>query len=148
MNPRSFWLLATAATAVLASPASALSMTVEQIVAIALQSNPQVLSARARWDAAEHSVSRNYAPADPIFTYGSFDSPTNGIDHASAHALQGSASFQFPGKGYLQARSATRRAQIARLTYEAAVRDVRPEPKSSITSSRLMTCWLRMCQRL
>jgi outer membrane protein TolC len=39
--------------------------------------------------------------------------------------LQGSASFQFPGKGYLQGNTAKRTAEIARLTYDAAVRDVR-----------------------
>ncbi len=119
------WLLMAIPTVVLALPTSALTMTVEQFVSIALQSNPGVRSARARWNAAEHSVDQNYAPADPIFTYGSSDSPTNGFDYASAHELQASASFQFPGKGYLQAKSAERTAQIARLAYEAAVRDVR-----------------------
>lgn len=100
-------------------------MTVEQIVAIALEANPQVRAARARWNGAKHAVRQNYAPADPTFTYGSFDSPTNGLDHASAHAMQSGVAFQFPGKALLQAESAKRAADIARLTYEAAVRDVR-----------------------
>jgi outer membrane protein, heavy metal efflux system len=100
-------------------------MSIEQIISMALQSNSQVRAARARWTSAEHAVLQNYAPADPIFNYGSWDSPTNGIDHASLHQLQGSESFQFPGKGYLQGNSAKRTAEIARLTYDAAVRDVR-----------------------
>jgi outer membrane protein, heavy metal efflux system len=122
MNIR-LMLLATIAPLAVSLPATAMS--IEQIIAMALQSNPQVRAARARWTAAEHGVVQNYAPADPIFTYGSWDSPTNGVDHASLHALQGSASFQFPGKGYLQGNSAKRTAEIARLTYDAAVRDVR-----------------------
>ncbi len=106
-------------------PVGASSMTIDQAVSIALQANPEIRATRARWNAAMHSVDQNYAPADPTFTYGSFDSPTNGFDHASSHALQAGASFQFPGKGYLQAKSAERSAEIARLTYEAALRDVR-----------------------
>jgi cobalt-zinc-cadmium efflux system outer membrane protein len=105
--------------------ATASPVGVEQIISMALQSNPQVRAARARWKAAEHAVAQNYAPADPLFTYGSVDSPTNGIDHASEHVVQGSESFQFPGKGYLQGNIAKRSAEISRLIYEAAVRDVR-----------------------
>ena len=87
---------------------SAAPMSIDEVVALALRVNPQVRAARARWNSAMHSVQQNYAPADPIFTYSSLDSPTNGIDHASAHALQGNASFQFPGKALLQAESAKR----------------------------------------
>jgi outer membrane protein, heavy metal efflux system len=118
-------LLATIAPVAVSLPAAASTMSVEQIISMALQSNPQVRAARARWIAAEHGVVQNYAPADPIFSYGSWDSPTNGFDHASLHALQGSASFLFPGKGYLQGNSAKRTAEIARLAYDAAVRDIR-----------------------
>lgn len=39
--------------------------------------------------------------------------------------MQGSESFQFPGKGYMQGNIAKRTAEIARLGYDAALRDVR-----------------------
>ena len=61
------------------------ALTVEQVVALTLEANPQVRAARARWYAASHSINQNYAPADPILSYGNFDSPTDGIDHASSH---------------------------------------------------------------
>lgn len=105
-------------------------MTIDEVVALALRVNPQVLAARARWNSAMHSIAQNYAPADPIFTYGSLDSPTNGIDHASEHMIQGNAAFQFPGKALLQAESAKRSAEIARLAYEAWVRDVGTRTKT------------------
>lgn len=62
--------MATIATLFFWLSVSAWSMGVEQIVSLALQSNPQVRAARARWLAAEHSVVQNYAPVDPIFSYG------------------------------------------------------------------------------
>jgi cobalt-zinc-cadmium efflux system outer membrane protein len=125
MNIRLVLLLAVIPAVAVSLPAPASTISIEQIISMALESNPQVRAARARWTAAEHSVVQNYAPADPIFTYGSWDSPTNGIDHASLHALQGFVSLQFPGKGYLQGDTAQRTAEMARLTYDAAVRDVR-----------------------
>jgi outer membrane protein, heavy metal efflux system len=106
-------------------PAGASTLSIDQLVVMALESNPQVRAARARWTAAQHAIVQHYAPADPLFTYGSVDSPTNGIDHASEHVVQGSESFQFPSKGYLQANIAKRSAEISHLIYEAAVRDVR-----------------------
>jgi len=106
------------------------ALTVEQVVALALEANPQVRAARARWYSAGHSINQNYAPADPILSYGNFDSPTDGIDHASSHSLQVSQALQFPGKALLQAESAKRTAAIARLTYEAALRDIRAQAET------------------
>jgi cobalt-zinc-cadmium efflux system outer membrane protein len=106
-------------------------LTVEQVVALALEANPQVRAARARWYSASHSVNQNYAPADPTFSYGNLDSPTNGFDRASSHSLQVSQPLQFPGKALLQAEKAKRTAAIARLTYEATLRDVRAQAETA-----------------
>jgi outer membrane protein, heavy metal efflux system len=124
MNIRLMLLLAIAPL-VPPLPAGASTLSIDQLVVMALESNPQVRAARARWTAAQHAIVQHYAPADPILTYGSIDSPTNGINHASEHALQAFQSFQFPGKAYLQANIAKRSAEISRLIYEAAVRNVR-----------------------
>src|SRR5208282_3080816 len=106
------------------------TLTADQVIALALEANPQVRAARARWYSANHSINQNYAPADPILSYGNFDSPTDGIDHASSHSLQVSQALQFPGKALLQADSAKRTAAIARLTYEAALRDIRAQAET------------------
>lgn len=44
------------------------------LVEIAIEVNPQVRSLRAQWEAAQHQILQNYAPADPVFTYGNVDS--------------------------------------------------------------------------
>jgi outer membrane protein, heavy metal efflux system len=125
MNTRLRLLLATLPAILVALPAPASTLSVEQVIVLALQSNPQVRAAHARWTAAEHAVLPHYVPADPTLSYGSVDSPTNGITQASEHALQAFQQFQFPGKGYLQGKVAERTSEIARLNYEATVRDVR-----------------------
>ena len=94
-----------------------------QLVEIAIESNPQVRSMRAQWDAAQHQILQNYAPADPIFTYLHEESDRDFDAATHSHGL--AANFQFPGEAFLQADQAKRTAEIARLTYEAAVRDLR-----------------------
>ncbi len=98
-------------------------LTVEQLVEVAIEVNPQVRAAKEQWDAAQHQILQNYAPADPTFSYANVDSSKN--FNAAVHAHSFSENFQFPGEALLQADEARRTAEIARLTYEAAVRDLR-----------------------
>jgi cobalt-zinc-cadmium efflux system outer membrane protein len=98
-------------------------LTIEQLVEVAIEVNPQVRATKEQWDAAQHQILQNYAPADPTFTYGNLDSSKD--FNAAVHAHSFSESFQFPGKALLQADEAKRTAAIAGLTFEAAVRDLR-----------------------
>ena len=98
-------------------------LTVEQLVEVAIEVNPQLRAAKEQWDAAQHQILQNYAPVDPVFTYGNLDSSKH--FNAGAHTHNITESFQFPGEAFLQADEARRTAEIARLTYEAAVRDLR-----------------------
>jgi outer membrane protein, heavy metal efflux system len=98
-------------------------LTVGQLVEVAIEVNPQVRAMKEQWDAAQHQILQNYAPADPTFTYGNLDSSKD--FNAAVHAHSFSESFQFPGKALLQADEAKRTAAIAGLTYEAAMRDLR-----------------------
>jgi len=102
-----------------------------QVVDIATEVNPQVRAARDRWYSAMHQIRQNYAPADPILGYANVDSATNGFDQASLHALSVTMPLQFPGKAMLQADKAKRSAEIARLTYEATLRDVRAQTETA-----------------
>jgi outer membrane protein, heavy metal efflux system len=126
-----------------AAGASAAGLSVAQVVALALAVNPRVRAAKARWQSATHSVTQNYAPADPLLGFFSVDSPTNGFDHASLQTFQVSESFQFPGKAILQGNNAWRNAEIARLSYEAIVRDVRTRTKAECYQLALDTAMAR-----
>ena len=96
----------------------------DQLVEIAIETNPQVKAARARWNAAEHQILQNYAPADPTFDYLNVDS-RKGLGQAATHSHVFNQAFQFPGKALLQADQAKRNARIARLAYDATIRDIR-----------------------
>jgi outer membrane protein, heavy metal efflux system len=98
-------------------------LTIEQLVEIAIEVNPQVRATKEQWDAAQHQILQNYAPADPIFTYGNVDSSKD--FNAALHSHAVSENLQFPGEAFLQADESRRTAEIARLTYEEAVRDLR-----------------------
>lgn len=102
-----------------------------QLVEIATEVNPQVRAARDRWYSAMHQIKQNYAPADPLLGYANLDSATNGFSEASVHALTVTEPFQFPGKALLQADNAKRNAEIARLSYEATLRDVRAQTETA-----------------
>jgi outer membrane protein, heavy metal efflux system len=98
-----------------------------QLVEIAVEVNPQVRGARYRWESAKHQIVQNYTPADPQFSYTNFDSWRGFLKGSGTHNITVTQSLQFPGKGLLQGRMARRGAEIARLTYMAAVRDVRAQ---------------------
>ena len=103
----------------------------DQLVEIAIETNPQVRAMRAQWDQAQHQILQNYAPADPIFTYSNVDASHGLLNHAAAHSHQLSENFQFPGKALLQADQAKRTATIARFAYDAAIRDLRASVETS-----------------
>jgi outer membrane protein TolC len=106
-------------------------MSLPQVIEQAQTHNPQVRATRYRWESAQHQILQNYYPADPIFSYLNSDSPRfplGGQEGLENFAL--SQSFQFPGKGWLQGTQAKRSAEIARLTYVAAVRDVKAQAET------------------
>lgn len=100
-------------------------LTVSQLVEIAIEANPQVRSARYRWDAAVHSIKQTVAPNDPTFTYTNSDSVKSPVGRAALREFNVSESFQFPGKALHQRDQAVRSAEIARLVLMATIRDVR-----------------------
>jgi outer membrane protein, heavy metal efflux system len=120
-----------AARAVLAAqqptlaPPAEMVLTVDQLVQLAEQANPTVKAARERWYSAQHSIKQAYAPNDPIFTFYNTDSPKNPFSRPGEQSYNVTESFQFPGKALLQTDQAKRNAQIARLAYEASLRDTR-----------------------
>src|ERR1700731_5010847 len=100
-------------------------LTVSQLVEIAIEANPQVRSARYRYDAAAHSIKQTVAPNDPVFTYTNSDSVKNPVGRAALREFNFTEAFQFPGKALYQRDQAVRSADIAHLMLAATVRDVR-----------------------
>jgi outer membrane protein TolC len=98
-------------------------LTVDQLVRMAMEVNPQVRATRERWNTAQHQILQNYVPADPVYTFTNFGSSRN--FNAATRDFNLTENFQFPGEAFLQADQAKRTAEIARLTYEAALRDLR-----------------------
>jgi outer membrane protein, heavy metal efflux system len=106
-------------------------MSLPQVVEQAQTQNPQVRATRYRWESAQHQILQNYIPADPTFSYNNTDSPRYPLGgYSGLNNITLSQSFQFPGKGLLQGRQAGRTAQIARLTYLAALRDVKAQAEA------------------
>jgi outer membrane protein, heavy metal efflux system len=131
---RTFSLLAIAVVFGLAFvPAVALAqnMSLEEAVTQARTVNPQVRGARFRWESAKHQIIQNYTPADPQFSFSNQDSWRGFLSGSGLHSMTVTQSLQFPGKGVLQGRTAARTAEIARLTYMAAVRDVTAQAKAA-----------------
>jgi len=105
--------------------------TVGQLVEMVMEANPQVKAARHRWESARHQIIQNYTPADPQFSFTNSDSWRGFLVGSGLHNLTVTQALQFPGKGLLQGRTAERTAEIARLTYTAAVRDVTAQAKTA-----------------
>jgi outer membrane protein TolC len=106
-------------------------MSVAQAVEQALAANPQVRGARYRWQAAQHQIIQNYTPADPQFSFTNSDSWRGVLAGSGLHNITITQNFQFPGKGLLQGTDAKRNAEIARLAYAAAVRDITAGAKTA-----------------
>jgi outer membrane protein, heavy metal efflux system len=106
-------------------------MSLEQAVVQAQTVNPQVRGARYRWDSAKHQILQNYTPVDPQFLFSNQDSWRGFIKDSGLHNETVTQALQFPGKGVLQGRTAERTAEIAGLTYRAAVRDITAQAKTA-----------------
>ena len=124
-------MLSVFASICLARRASAEVMTLQQATQQVLAVNPQVRAARYRWESAQHQIIQNYTPADPQFSFTDFDSWRGFLYGSGNHNITLTQSFQFPGKGLLQGSTARRSAEIARLSYLAAMRDVRAQAETA-----------------
>jgi outer membrane protein, heavy metal efflux system len=113
-------------------------LSVDQAVEIAIEVNPQLRASRFRWESAKHQIIQNYTPADPQFTFLDSDSPNYWLGgKAGLHTIAVSQALQFPGKGILQGRVAKKNAEIARLSYTAAIRDMRAQVEAAYYTIQL-----------
>jgi outer membrane protein TolC len=140
-----------------AIPAASTStvLSLDETVHVALAVNSTVRAAEAQYHAAMHQIDQAYTPNDPQLSYAVGNSPSEqdsngwtgtpsaysgghsfpastalGLEHPAVKTVGISESFQFPGKSWLQGNQAHRNAEIARLTYMAAIRDTRAQAET------------------
>jgi outer membrane protein TolC len=121
------FMLTLPAWTIAAEPAA---LSADDLVKMAITANPQVKSAEAQYQAALHQIDQAYTPQDPQVSWSENNSPT-GINHPASETFGVSESFQFPGKAWLQGDEAHRNAEIAKLTYLAAVRDAKAQAETA-----------------
>jgi len=134
MRVRSFILLSLLAVFSGAADSTAQTDTIslKQAIAQAQAQNPRVRAALHRWESANHQIIQHYTPIDPQVSYLDSDSPNYWLGgNSGLHNLTVTQALQFPGKGLLQGRTAQRNAEIARLVYAAAVRDIRAQAETN-----------------
>jgi cobalt-zinc-cadmium efflux system outer membrane protein len=133
-------MLAAALVVVGASAAQAVGdspLGLNEVMAVVIEVNPQIRGARLRWESAQHQIIQNYTPADPQFLFSDQDSWRGFLYGSGLHNETISQALQFPGKGVLQGQTARRTAEIARLTYVAAVRDIGAQAKTAYYQTQL-----------
>jgi outer membrane protein TolC len=84
---------------------SAQIISVDQAVAEARRVNPQIHTARFRWESAKHQIIQNYTPAEPQFTFTNSDSWRVSIYESGLHNVTLTQALQYPGKGLLQGQN-------------------------------------------
>jgi len=111
-------------------PSSAL--TLQPMVDLALNGNPNLIAARARWEAMKERPAQQGALSNPMLTYKGMDA-VNGNDFPDTNEkrLEVEQSFPWFGKRGLQKDAAAKEAEAMRYEYETMTRDVVMEVKES-----------------
>jgi len=135
--------LATALRASAAPIAAGPALSAEDAIREAVANNPGVRAAQAQYRAALHQIDQAYAPQDPQLLIQKSQTP-NGLTRAQTQSVGISESFQFPGKAWLQGDQVHRTAEIARLTYQAAVRDATAQAQTSYYQALLDSASVRI----
>ncbi len=118
-------------------------LSIDDAIKEAVAHNPAVRAAEANYNAALHQIEPAYTPADPQFSIQKSQTP-NGFTKAQTQSVGISQSLQFPGKGWLQGDQARRAAEIARLTYMAAVRDATAQAQTAYYQTLLDSASVRI----
>jgi cobalt-zinc-cadmium efflux system outer membrane protein len=112
-------------TAMAADTPEANPLSLEQLVSIALDNNPNLLSAQARWDATKNKPARAGALANPMFTFRGMDMMDGGdFPDTNEKRYEVEQSFRWFGKRGLQKQAAEKEVQAMQHEYETMIRDI------------------------
>ena len=108
------------------------SLTLDEVVADALQGNPQIHAMRARWEAAREKPAQKRTLPNPEFMYMGMDSTSGySFPNTPEKRLELDQPFPWFGKLGLQGRIAEQDAQAMQREYEATRHEVLMEVKES-----------------
>lgn len=97
----------------------------------AFANNPRIKSARSQWKAAIERYPQAVALPDPMLGYGYFARSVETRVGPQRHRFGLKQKFPYPGKRRLKGEIVRKDVEIARLRYEATVRDVIVDLKTS-----------------
>ena len=105
---------------------STVSITLNQVLELVARDNPEIVAARARWEAAKERVTQAGTPDKPRLDLERMYAPAdkNVISGAAERNVAITQEMPFPTTLYLQHRLASREAEIAEQAYRAKVREV------------------------
>jgi len=90
-------------------------LNVDQLVEEALQSNPEILAAKKKWEVLKEKIPQAYALEDPMFGFGIVSLPTNFSfkdEDMTMKEFSISQKFPFPGKRPLMKEMAEKEAEV------------------------------------
>ena len=117
-------------------PLSALSqsekslLSLDQLIEEALQNNPEIISAKLRWEAFKDKVPQAYALEDPMFSFGIINLPTNFSfrdEDMTMKEFAISQKFPFPGKRPLMKEMAEKEAEAVAKEIQTKVHQIMRE---------------------
>ena len=119
-------------------------LNVDQLVEEALQSNPEILAAKKKWEVLKEKIPQAYALEDPMFGFGIVSLFTNFSfkdEDMTMKEFSISQKFPFPGKRPLMKEMAEKEAEVVFTEIQGKIhqiiRDVRPLIMSSPMSTEL-----------
>jgi outer membrane protein, heavy metal efflux system len=116
------------------SPADSESLNVDRLVEEALQSNPEILAAKAKWEVYKEKIPQAFALEDPMFSFGIINLPTNFSfkdEDMTMKEFSLSQKLPFPGKRPLMREMAEKEAEAVSMEIQGKIHQVIKEIKNA-----------------
>jgi len=110
------------------------SVNVKQLVDEALQSNPEILAAKRRWEVFKEKVPQAAALEDPMLGFGIINLPTNFSfrdEDMTMKELSISQKFPFPGKRPLMKEMAEKEAEAVHTEIQGKIHQIVRDVKTA-----------------
>jgi cobalt-zinc-cadmium efflux system outer membrane protein len=109
-------------------------LNVDQLIEEALQNNPEILAAKAKWEVYKEKIPQAFTLEDPMFSFGIINLPTNFSfrdEDMTMKEFSISQKLPFPGKRPLMKEMAEKEAEAVSTEIQAKVHQVIKEIKTA-----------------